>query len=396
MLQRHKIQMKLSETRVKLSELVGVENPSEEQRSEMVSLQREVRDLEGQYQAALVAEPGPETQTSEEREMRSLIERCDVGRIFDFALERRNADGPEDELQKFFKLNSNQVPLELLRDRPAERRDVTPAPGDVGQMQDSIIPGVFASPVASFLSVDMPTVGTGEAVYPVLTQNAQVRGPYAASEEAAETTGSFAAQVLSPERLQASFRYRRVDAAKFAGMGEALRQNLNEALGEAVDKEVVSGANGLLTGANLANHNVTAITTFDNYLAEFGFARVDGRYADTVGALRVVVGSGTYAHMGKTYRNASVDRTILDRLMEITGGVRVSAHVPAVAGNKQNGVIRLGSRRDMVAPMWEGVTLIPDEITKADAGEIKVTAVLLHSVKILRAAGFYKQQSQHA
>ena len=48
----------------------------------------------------------------------------------------------------------------------------------------------------------------------------------------------------------------------------------------------------------------------------------------------------------------------------------------------------------MVAPIWEGVTLIPDEITKASSGEIVITAVMLHAVKILRSAGFYKQETQ--
>ena len=86
----------------------------------------------------------------------------------------------------------------------------------------------------------------------------------------------------------------------------------------------------------------------------------------------------------------------LKSLMEATGGVRVSAHVPAVSSNKQNAVIRLGMRRDMVAAIWEGVSLIPDEITKAKSGEIVVTAVMLHAVKILRTGGFYKQQTQHA
>ena len=86
----------------------------------------------------------------------------------------------------------------------------------------------------------------------------------------------------------------------------------------------------------------------------------------------------------------------LDRLTEITGGVRVSAHVPAVASNRQNALIRLGNRPDMVAPVWGQVTLIPDEVTKADRGQIQLTAVLMHAVKILRAGGFYKQQSQHA
>ena len=37
----------------------------------------------------------------------------------------------------------------------------------------------------------------------------------------------------------------------------------------------------------------------------------------------------------------------------------------------RNVVIRLGSRRDMVAAIWEGITLIPDEITLAANGQIK-------------------------
>ena len=51
----------------------------------------------------------------------------------------------------------------------------------------------------------------------------------------------------------------------------------------------------------------------------------------------------------------------------------------------------------MVAPIWEGVSLIPDEITKAADGEIVITAVMLHAVKILRTAdAFFKQQIQTA
>ena len=157
------------------------------------------------------------------------------------------------------------------------------------------------------------------------------------------------------------------------------------------------GTNGLLTGTNLANHNVSAVTTYANYRSHFAYGRVDGTYASGVGDIRSVVGSGTYAHASGVFRSDNAgDRAALEDIMAATGGVKVSAHVPAVASNKQNAVIRLGSRRDMVAPIWEGITLIPDEITKAAHGQIVVTAVMLHAVKILRAAGFYKQQVQTA
>ena len=199
--------------------------------------------------------------------METLAERCDVGAIFAAALEHRATEGPEAELQKHYKLAAHQVPLDLL-----ETRAVTPAPSDVGQQQAPIIPGVFPQSVAAFLGVDMPRVGVGDSVFPVLTQNAEVKTPDE-SAEATETTGSFSADVLSPKRLQASFFYSREDRARFAGMDSALRENLSMALSDALDKQVVSGTNGLLTGTNLAAHDVSAVTTFAAYLSTLGFAR---------------------------------------------------------------------------------------------------------------------------
>ena len=84
-------------------------------------------------------------------------------------------------------------------------------------------------------------------------------------------------------------------------------------------------------------------------------------------------------------------------MMAVTGGVRVSAHVPALSNtNKQNNVIRLGMRRDYVAPVWENLVLIPDEVTKAKQGQIQITAVMLYAAKLLRADGFHKQEVQTA
>ena len=60
-------------------------------------------------------------------------------------------------------------------------------------------------------------------------------------------------------------------------------------------------------------------------------------------------------------------------------------------------MIRLGSAdRAVLQVLWDGVTLVPDEITKVKTGEIAITAILLVATKILRADSFYKQQCQHA
>ena len=272
---------------------------------------------------------------------------------------------------------------------------MTPAPAAVGATQNPIIPYVFPSSVGAFLGIPQPRVAVGDSVYSVLSSTLVVGSPAAAAAQA-ETTGSFAAETLKPGRLQAAFTYGRESAARMAGLDSALRENLSMGLADGLDKQIVAGANGLLIGTNLDANDVTALATFPSYVSEHGFARVDGRFADNATALRSVVGAGTYAHMAAVYRAAGTDRTALDRLMEVTGGVRVSAHVPAVANDKQNNVVRLGSRMDAVAPIWEGITVIADELSGAAKGQIIITAVMLYAFKILRAEGFHKQQSQVA
>ena len=184
-----------------------------------------------------------------------------------------------------------------------------------------------------------------------------------------------------PKRYQTFFVYSREDAARFEGMNESLRDNLSEGMASELDKQAIAGTDGLLQGTVLADHDASAVTTYASYVSDFGYGRVDGRFAGMVSDIRVVMGAGSYAHAGSVYRNNSVDRTALDRLMEITGGVRVSAHVPAASGNKQEAIIRIGMRRDFVQPIWDSVVIIPDEISLANEGQIKVSAVGLFNQK---------------
>ena len=146
----------------------------------------------------------------EARELRQLMDKSNVGEIFDAALGKRAVDGASAEIQKHYGLDVNQVPLAMLvKDWPGdddlEKRAVTPAPGNVGQEQNSIVPYVFPQSAAAFLGVVMPTVPVGEAVYPVLTKKLDVGTP-AENAEQDETTGSFSADVLSPSvsRLHSS------------------------------------------------------------------------------------------------------------------------------------------------------------------------------------------------
>ena len=255
-----KIALEMSTKREKLNVLLSADELSDEQRVEMAVLSTRMQQLEIEARATILVEDETTITRTDvvdgaDRELRSLIDRANVGAIFEAALEHRATDGVEAELQTHYRLGPNAIPLSLL-----ETRAVTPAPGQVAQNQAAILPGIFPQSCAAFLAVDTPTVAVGDAVYPVLTKNADVRTPNE-NAAASETDGSFTADVLSPSRLQASFFYSREDRARFVGMDEALRMNLSDALADGLDKQILVGGEGLLTSANLPNHNVSAVTS---------------------------------------------------------------------------------------------------------------------------------------
>ena len=390
-----KLALRASDIRARLAELGGTPDLSDEQNTEISELRNEYADVEKRSAALIVAgdlpiEPVVKEQRSEDRELDGLIAGASIASIFGATLEHRSTEGQTKELQEHFGLSANVIPLELLEVRAT---GVTAAPSDVGQNQAEIIPAVFPQSCAAFIGVDMPTVPVGEAVYPVLSTSADAGTP-AEGIAQDETAGGFTSEVLSPARIQASFFYSREDRARFAGMDSALRMNLSEALSDKLDQQILNGANGLLEGTNIPNNNVSAQTTYALYREQFAYGRVDGRFATSPEDLRVVMGSATFAHAASQYRGNNDNTDALFAMKAAGVAVKVSAHVPDLAATKQNAIVRLGMRRDMVAPIWQGIQLVPDEITKAAKGEIVISAIMLHAVKILRKAGFHKQQAQ--
>ena len=340
------------------------------------------------------AEKSPET--SETRSYSELVSKADLGGIFQAAMSGQLPAGAERELQEELKLDGNSVPLALLRrhdEAELETRTtgVTPVPatGSIGMSQSEIIPAVFPQSATAYLGIPQPTVPVGERVYTVLTTSAAPGTPAKGAEQA-HSAAAFTGYVLSPARIQGSVFFAREDRARLTGLNEALRSNLGDTLADELDQQVLTGTDGLLTGTNLANNNASAIDTFATYRSRFAYSRVDGKFASTAGELRLLVGSATYAHAASVYRGNNSDLDALASLMSATGGVRVSANMTAVSGNKQNVIVRRGGRQDAVTPIWEGISLITDEVTQAQAGEIVVTAVMLYATKILRADGFSK------
>ena len=66
--------------------------------------------------------------------------------------------------------------------------------------------------------------------------------------------------------------------------------NLSDALSDKLDQQVLNGSEGLFNSTNLANHNVSAVTTYAQCIkAQLAYGRVDGTWASGVGELRIVM-----------------------------------------------------------------------------------------------------------
>lgn len=171
-------------------------------------------------------------------------------------------------------------------------------------------------------------------------------------------------------------------------------------LGDQLDKQIVSHGNARVRGF-LATRAQGGIPDYANpgdvitfaAAAEQAARGVDGIYAGGEDELSWVIGVASYTKLaGLIQDNDSTSAT--ERLRRILRDFMASAHIPAAAANVQSGILaKLGAAdggMNAVAPIWEGVKLIRDEVTNAASGLIQVTAVALHNFKVLRPDAFVR------
>ena len=385
-------------------------------RSESDKLTTEYRSVETQHRAALVAESaelreaetrgdldGPDAET---RALMDLQGRASFATYLQGFANQEQLSGAERELAEHRGLatSGNVIPFDaLLGPAPSVelRADaVTPAPASGNPVnQSEIIQRVFARGAVARLGVSMPSVAVGTASYPLIGtgQSAEFKAKDAEKDAAA---GEIEPNALGPVRLQARVQFRVEDAMTTMGLESALREDLSRAISDQLDAQVVGAGDPrvrgfLATAANggLADYaDPTAVVDFAA-AAEQAARGVDGKYAGSEAECAWVVGVSTYAKLASLIQsNDSTSAT--ERLRRLLADFMASANIPAVASTIQSGIIaKLGamdSGMNAVAPIWEGLRLVRDEVTNADKGQIQVTAVCLHNFKVLRPAGFVR------
>ncbi len=268
--------------------------------------------------------------------------------------------------------------------------------------QAPMLDRVFTRSIAARLLVSMPSVPVGAANYPVMTHGV-APGMVAPDADADQTPAQFTGHTLEPIRLSAQYLFRVEDMARLRGYEDTLRRDLVAAMSDAMDNQVINGDGnapnvpGFLSELD-APAAADAETTWQQYLAIFT-GMVDGINAFMLNDLRAVIGARTFQYAHGLFRTGAQDNgpraSAADYVGSRLGGASVSSRIPAASGagglaKSQDGIVALTSYpgRNAVAPVWRGVEMIRDNITKARQGQVAVTALMLWNFKILRETGF--------
>ena len=421
---RQKLEVKASEQRAALNELSNSdEEMSTERRAKLDKLSKEYQDTEARLRAVILTEGADEgaeqgadegadeeraadaEQDAEQRELNELSDKVELRRYLSFAATDKQPDGAERELIQALGLEGAGagvvVPWQALDPGVDEehRADVaTVAPAEVTRTQAAIVGRVFARSAAAWCGVMMPAVGVGQREFPVVTAGttATTEAKAAAVDAAAAT---FTVKAATPRRLTARYLFSIEDLAVFAGMEEALRADLGGTMSEELDKALLVGDGTSPNVAGLFDTDsgiaaptaATAEATVQTYIGAVT-DQVDGRYANTGMTVRLLTGAPTYRHMASKFITGT-DTSALRHIETISAGVRVSAHVPAVAAKKQE-LLSVRAGGYAVAPMWPAVSMIRDPYSAAAKGQISLTVVILYGFVVARADGFVRVSVQ--
>ena len=242
-----KIELRRLEVIKKLNDLNKVDELSDEQRAEETALLDEndkmLKDKENalRFEATQPEIEQRSEETPEQREWSALSSQIELRSYVNGILSESRLDGREQEVRAELGLADNQVPWAAIA--PREERAtaaVSAAPATVGTQQQSIIQRVFADSASAFLGVEMPTVGVGQALYPIITTGTTAE-QLAKDEAVTGTAATIRTEVLGPVRLATDYLFRIEDRALLAGLEEALREDMGKALSDAMDVQVLTG-----------------------------------------------------------------------------------------------------------------------------------------------------------
>lgn len=400
MLDSVKIQRRQSEIRQNLAELVGKESPTADETRSMETLDAEYRTNETRYRAALTAEDserreaGADLDTRTDRqfaelvagfELRQVVLALDEGRSLtgqtaEVVAEMRNAGG----------YRGVPVPLAALELRNTVSGDV---PNPV--QTRPIIDRLFPASVAARIGVQTINITQGSVEWPVATAGA-IAGW--AATEGGNVPGPNPFQtderMLAPDHtLGVHMRISR-KAMKQTGDGleQAIRRDMNAAVGAELDRAVLMGSGaagqplGLVPGAvtyGITGTAVGAAATWAAFRAEV-VAFMTANQISAASGVNVAFGPAIWAELDEALISGTA----------VSEWDRLTKHIPAsniaLANQLAAETAILTTSAGGISPaflgIWGGLDMIRDPYTDAQNGGLRLTGLLTADVTVARGA----------
>lgn len=416
-----------SKERQRMAELSLAESLTDETRSELDRIEQGTPDLERQLRAAQTAvDAEAESATVEDRhtggdaENRERLElrgRASLGRIFAAVVGGKRLTGADEEYRAAIECDEGEIPMDLFEREPVEQRAdaVTAAPGTIGVNMQSIVPAVFNRSIAGRIGIAMPSAASGQYSIPRLTTSLTA-GPKAKGDDQESTAGAFTVISAKPRRISTRLSIRAEDLAE-AGVPAfeaSLRQNLQLALGDAVDKQIITG-NG--TAPNItglmqqlaADTDPTAAITFQTFVADMA-GQLDGLWACTLKELRLVTNPAVFGKLAATFMAGEGDKTkgyshagtetAVDWATRALGGMWCNGRMPAGASDISKCIaVRSGMMTEpgeaaatpAVLPTWGNIAIDDRYSDSASATGHVTLHVLVGDTVLIRQPDAYRE-----
>ena len=435
-----RVQLRVSEVRQRLNEIGGKESPSKEELEESGKLEAEYKTLEMRFRALVIGSDvgndhakklkagaragdtenrGAEAEAADKKDsdLAKLQGRIELRNYLQAAMDSKELQGAEKEYNDergLIGTGGVQVPWEALAPpelRAEQRRGVeervdavTSVSGTANLPTENMAPilgRVFQRSVAAFLGVRMPAVGVGQRNYPVMSTGVTA-GMKAAGAAVDADAATYTVTVIDPSRLTARYVFRVEDLAVVAGLEASLREDLRMAMSDQLDEQLLTGngtapnLGGLFDDDGLAAPADASAEADVNGYIDLVTGQVDGINAYSTRDVRFLIGPQTLKHAATKFISGT-DTSAYDKLMSLSGGVRVSARVPApakVSSKDQQELLATRMNGVAVAPMWPALSLVRDIYSGAAKGEVALTAIALYGFKVVRANGYTRLKIQ--
>jgi len=416
MLESVKIQRRQSEIRQALAALVGKASPTEDETRSMETMDAEYRSNETRYRASLIAEDTERRDASGELETRDgkqwsdLIERFELRQAV-LALDvGKPLEGATAEVVTEMRGRSGYqgipIPWAALDRGPREmerRAGETIASGVYNPVRTMpVIDRIFADSAAVRMGASMINIDSGVQDWPVVTSS--VSAGWANGETASVADPTVFATTDKPlapnSTLGITMKITR-KTLKQAGdaLEQAVRRDMNSAVGVALDKAVFLGAGasgepaGVLVGSySITSTAVSASATWAAFRAAVTRFIVANAAAGP-DVVKLLIRPEVYDFMDA----GLLDGTAFsewDRLVKniLPSNIVMSSNALAAptGGPPTASKALLTTTVSGVAPIfvgtWGGIDLIRDQFSDAASGGLRLTALVTADVTVARPA----------